>query len=58
MRNVTILPDGREVWPKYPRWRATGLKKRPNRSRRHRGKMRLKLNPLYAADKAAMEKAR
>jgi hypothetical protein len=50
MRNVVTLPDGREVWPKYPLWRKFGLKKRPNRSRRHRGKMRLRYNSLYATD--------
>ncbi len=50
MRRMITLPDGRKVWPRYPRWKhelqAEGIAK-PNRSRRARGKMRLKTNPLY-----------
>ncbi len=54
MRNKITLPDGRKVWPRYPRWRhemqGSGIAK-PNRSRRHRGKMRLRYNSLYAMDR-------
>ena len=33
------------TWPKYPRWREMGITK-PNRSRRARGKARLRYPPV------------
>jgi len=45
---MVTLPDGRKVWPRYPRWkRDFGLKQRPNRSKLARGKMRMRYNSLY-----------
>lgn len=57
MKRMITLPDGRLAWPKYPRWREMGMKPRPNRSRRHRGKMRLRYNSLYATDRMKREKS-
>ena len=56
MKRTITLSDGRQVWPKYPRWREMGLKTRPNRSRRHRGKMRLRYNLLYETDRMKVAK--